>query len=122
MKWKPEKKEKEPIDLGKLEEKIKEEQKAIVSLEEEMLYGDLINTYDDGADLAISCCQRISLAQNTNAMTTQQIIEDKVVIDSIIRMCEGDLEKHNRHNRHYLVRHIQKKIDSIMEAKHVWGI
>ena len=122
MKWKQEKKEKEPIDLGELEERIKEEEKEIASLEEEMLYGDLINTYDDGDDIAISCCQRISLSQNTNSMTTQQIIEDKVVIDSIIRICEVDIEKHIKHNRHYLVRYIQKKVDSIMEAKHVWGI
>jgi hypothetical protein len=108
--------------LRKLEDGMTQEQGAIASLEEEMLYGDLANTYDDGADIAISCCQRISLSESSGAMTPQQIIEEKIVIDSIIRICEVDIEKHGNHNRHWLVRHIQKKIDSIMDAKQTFDI
>jgi|TARA_R110002096_G_scaffold426802_1_gene637029 hypothetical protein len=122
MKWKTEKKEKEPIDLGELEEKIKEEQKEIAVLEEELKYMDATDCFDESTEVAISCCQRISLSQNTNSMSTQEVIENKVLIDSILRFCEREQEKQIRHNRHYLVRYIQKKIDSIMEAKHVWGI
>ena len=62
------------------------------------------------------------MSDNTGTMSTQQVIEDKVLIDSVIRKFEGDIEMHNDRNRHWLVRHIQKKVDSIMEAKHVWRI
>ena len=122
MKWKPEKKKEKPIDLGKLERGIKEEEAELQRLEEELKYGEIANSYEITSDIAISCCQRISLSKNTEAMTIQQVIEDKILIDSIIRGYENDIEKHGRHNRHWLVKFLQKKIDSIMEAKHVWGI
>ena len=62
------------------------------------------------------------MSDNTGTMSTQQVIEDKVLIDSIIRQFENDIEKHSDRNRHWLVRYVQKKVDSIMEAKHVWRI
>ena len=98
--------EKEPYDLEKEKTNIENAEEA----------------YDEGAEFAISCCQRISMSVNTGSMSTQEIINDKVLIDSVIRKFEGDIEMHNDRNRHWLVRYVQKQVDSIMEAKHVWRI
>lgn len=114
--------EKEPYDLEKEESNIKEAEKELEILQNELQYQEVKEAYDEGAEFAISCCQRISMSVNTGSMSTQEIINDKVLIDSVIRKFEGDIETHGNHNRHWLVRHIQKKVDSIMEAKHVWRI
>jgi hypothetical protein len=110
------------FDFKKLEDGMTQEQKEITVLEEELKYMDTTDCFDESTEIAISCCQRISLSENSGAMSPQEVIEEKVLIDRILRWLERDLEKHNRHNRHYLVRYIQKKIDSIMEAKQTFGI
>jgi hypothetical protein len=114
--------EKEPYDLEKGKANIKEEETEIARLEEELKYMDTANCFDETTEVAIGCCQKISLSRESNAMTVQEVIEGKVLIDSILRWCEREIETHGNHNRHWLVRHIQKKVDSIMEAKHVWRI
>ena len=114
--------EKEPYDLEKAEANIEEAEKELEILQEKLKYEEISQIYDEGTDIAISCCQRISMSDNTGTMSTQQVIEDKVLIDSIIRQFENDIEKHSDRNRHWLVRYVQKQVDSIMEAKHVWRI
>ena len=114
--------EKEPYDLEKEKANIEEAEKELEILQNDLKYQEVKEAYDEGAEFAISCCQRISMSVNTGSMSTQEIINDKVLIDSVIRKFEGDIEMHNDRNRHWLVRHIQKKVDSIMEAKHVWRI
>ena len=114
--------EKEPYDLEKGKANIENAEKELEILQNDLKYQEVKEAYDEGAEFAISCCQRISMSVNTGSMSTQEIINDKVLIDSVIRKFEGDIEMHNDRNRHWLVRHIQKKVDSIMEAKHVWRI
>mgnify|MGYP003634415124 FL=1 len=114
--------EKEPYDLEKEKANIENAEKELEILQNDLKYQEVKEAYDEGAEFAISCCQRISMSVNTGSMSTQEIINDKVLIDSVIRKFEGDIEMHNDRNRHWLVRHIQKKVDSIMEAKHVWRI
>jgi hypothetical protein len=114
--------EKEPYDLEKEKTNIENAEKELEILQNDLKYQEVKEAYDEGAEFAISCCQRISMSVNTGSMSTQEIINDKVLIDSVIRKFEGDIEMHNDRNRHWLVRHIQKKVDSIMEAKHVWRI
>ena len=114
--------EKEPYDLEKGKANIENAEKELEILQNDLKYQEISQIYDEGTDIAISCCQRISMSQNTGTMSTQQIIEDKVLIDSIIRRFENDIEKHYDRNRHWLVRYVQKQVDSIMEAKHVWRI
>ena len=114
--------EKEPYDLEKGKAKIKEEQIEIEKLEEELKYMDTANCFDETTEVAIGCCQKISLSRESNAMTVQEVIEGKVLIDSILRWCEREIETHGNQNRHLLVRHIQKKVDSITEAKSKYKI
>ena len=114
--------EKEPYDLEKGKANIENAEKELEILQNDLKYQEISQIYDEGTDIAISCCQRVSMSGNTGTMSTQQIIEDKVLIDSIIRRFENDIEKHSGKNRHWLVRYVQKQVDSIMEAKHVWRI
>jgi len=108
--------------LRKLEDGMTQEQEEIDILEEEIKYMDMTHSIDQMADLAIDCCQKISLSENSGAMSPQEIIADIVVIDSTLRDFERGLETQNRRNRHYLVRHYQKRIDSIIDAKQTFGI
>lgn len=114
--------EKKPYDLKKEKVNIEEAEKELDILQEKLKYEEISQLYDETAEIAISCCQRISMSENTGTMSPQQIIEDKILIDSIIRQFENDIEKHSDRNRHLLVRHIQKNVDSIIEAKQTFGI
>jgi len=114
--------EKKPYDIKKEKANIEEAEKELEILQNDLKYQEMSQIYDEGTDIAISCCQRISMSEDTGAMTIQQVIEDKVLIDSIIRRFENDIEKHSARNRHWLVKYVQKQVDRITEAKSKYKI